>query len=51
MVTAWRKREVTVEVTRALGGPGSDAADWALDVRRCSIVKVGFKRQKLIDGV
>jgi hypothetical protein len=50
MVTAWRKREVIVEVTRALDGSGMDVADWALDVRMCSIVKVGFWRQKLIVG-
>ena len=34
IVTAWRNKEAAVEVTRSLAGPGMDAADWALEVRR-----------------
>ncbi len=37
-------------VTSSLAGIGRDAADCALVVRRCSIVKSGFWRQKLTAG-
>jgi hypothetical protein len=50
VINAWRKREVTVEVTRALDGPIMDPVDWDPDVRRYSIVQIGLKRQKLIAG-
>ena len=48
MVTAWRKREVKMDLTRALDGPRMEEADCALDMRRCSIMKVGLKTQKLM---
>ena len=47
MVTAWRKSDVTMVVTRARDGLGKEAEDCNPEVRRWSIVKLGFKRQKL----
>jgi hypothetical protein len=42
IVTVWRKREVTMEATRALTGPRIEVVDYAPDMRRCSIVKAGL---------
>jgi hypothetical protein len=50
MVTAWQNRDVNVELMRGQDGPGIDVEDCAPNVRRCSIVKEGLARQKMMAG-